>query len=352
MSIKIRMREFPALDGMRFVAVTLVVLFHIARHTNPVLRFIQANGSLGVEIFFTISGFIITYMLMKEYETKGKIEIKKFFIRRILRLWPTWLFSLLVTFFYVLYLGQNNPKFIHYLLHLGNYSYTYFGSVHFTMDHYWSLAVEEHFYLFWGLCFMPFVKHLKDKRWMILFMIVVPYLCRVYGYSRKVGAFETQSVFDCLFYGCFLALNWDKIPSLNRRQGYVLLVMALIFGFFACEFLNTNRHGYSIWVYALSYTFISLATSLVIVVCLKEPRNILSRVLSLPFLAKLGILSYGVYVYHMLVIDVLFRNFMMKKEVIGLNELMVYVMLLTYAAAWLGYLLIEKRFDEVRKRFK
>ena len=144
MKLELKQRAFGELDSLRFLAVSLVVLHHQQFQSSGFFRWFTDFGHIGVDIFFVISGFIITLGLLREADKKGKIELKKFWIRRILRLWPTWFIALIASTLITLGLGIENPslsdafsaKFWHYFLHFGNYSLSLLGKIHIIFNHF------------------------------------------------------------------------------------------------------------------------------------------------------------------------------------------------------------------------
>ena len=155
-SLRVQSRYIPGLDGLRALAVLAVIAYHLRPDLAP-------GGLLGVTVFFVLSGYLITNLLLIEWDTTNKIDFKKFWYRRAKRLLPA-MFTMLiaitawVTLFDHSYLSKLKEDFIAAALYVSNWWYIYQDLSYFeTMEtpslltHFWSLAVEEQFYIFWPL---------------------------------------------------------------------------------------------------------------------------------------------------------------------------------------------------------
>ena len=177
---------FENLDGLRFVCFFLVFIYHSFYTQNDyisdafvykfVKQFLFANGNLGVNIFFVLSGFLITYLLIQEKKLRGQIDLKKFWFRRILRIWP--LFYLCVFFGFVCFpllkssFGEApaEPASLgYYLTFLNNFDFIKVIPDATSLGVLWSVAVEEQFYLIWPLVLFL----LPIKRYWIAFVSVI-----------------------------------------------------------------------------------------------------------------------------------------------------------------------------------
>lgn len=168
--------HFPNLNALRAIAA-LLVLIHHAEQFKDVFKldnywnipFIQVIGKLGVVLFFVLSGFLITYLLVNEEKlTKKKINVKSFYIRRILRIWPLYYLIIFLSYFifpYLDILSVDNisteilsiKTFLLYIFMLPNMVLSNFGVVPYASQA-WSIGTEEQFYLIWPLLFILFRK--------------------------------------------------------------------------------------------------------------------------------------------------------------------------------------------------
>jgi peptidoglycan/LPS O-acetylase OafA/YrhL len=175
------MKHIPALDGLRGIAIIMVILYHFIRFEpqgsfQELFKRISEMGYMGVDLFFVLSGFLISGILFSIYE-KGQ-GLKQFFVRRVLRIFPAYFFLLILMF----YISPLFSTSIPYELSLENSQYFWLYLLNFYIElngfsaapyltHIWSLSVEEQFYLFFPFV-LPFLKHYWH--WVILvFMVII-----------------------------------------------------------------------------------------------------------------------------------------------------------------------------------
>ena len=146
--------RIPSLDGLRAVSILLVVVCHLAQTVDnplPGPRTWYFKGAVGVDIFFAISGFLITTLLLRETERSGTVSISRFYLRRALRILPAfWVYiAVLALFDHVGWVHLMSRDWIAAI----TYTVNFFLPTAFPVRHIWSLSVEEHFYLIWPLLF-------------------------------------------------------------------------------------------------------------------------------------------------------------------------------------------------------
>ena len=166
---------FKNLDILRFMAAYMIVLLHcffaykihfghpafitssLSAHSLEKVETVIQNFSIGVDVFFIISGFLITYLLLTENEKNGKVDILKFYIRRAFRIWPLYFLLLLIAPLLTYFYNEQAPGYIYHFLFAGNFDIIHNGTKSAATDHLWSICVEEHFYLFCPLliAFIP-----------------------------------------------------------------------------------------------------------------------------------------------------------------------------------------------------
>jgi peptidoglycan/LPS O-acetylase OafA/YrhL len=175
----VKQSYIPSLDGFRAISILLVIVGHFCmRTTNPILRLVSTLGSYGVFIFFVISGFLITTLLLKEQVNTGSISLKGFYIRRALRILPVAYLFVFVVFLLNLIFKMRLPvgAFLRPLFFTENFS----SHSDFTpMGHFWSLSVEEQFYLIF-----PFIisKNLKAYvRVAVILIVLILILPSIYS---------------------------------------------------------------------------------------------------------------------------------------------------------------------------
>lgn len=356
----ITLRKYPELDTLRFLSLTLVIGHHLFFRSNSFLEWFYQHGYLGVDIFFTLSGFIITKSLLSEYQKYSTIHFKNFIIRRMLRLWPTWLLTLAISALIVFYFGRTNPeimmnlktKFWHYLFQFGNYSHAFSGKLHTIFSHFWSLSVEEHFYLLWPGLFLLTRSGKKLSTLIFGTIIIGPYFFRVLhqfqGYSHAVNTLSTHTRFDAIAYGCLLAVNFDHLPKIKKALPQLLL-WALILITFSVG-LALKHSNYNPWIYQLGYSLRGIASMILIYGLLKTPTNWIRKVWANQFLAKLGVLSYGAYLFHFIMLTFIFK----LDQNLHMPQMLLFLIATTviYIPAYLSYRFIELPIDRYKKHFK
>jgi peptidoglycan/LPS O-acetylase OafA/YrhL len=196
-------KRLPALDGIRAVAVFLVIFYHAGIPGVP--------GGLGVLLFFVLSGFLITWLMLGEVERSRTVSLRKFYARRSLRIFPAFYAYAMFILSYALLRGRAVvwPQVVASLLYVNNYWQGLHGDPGTGFSHTWSLAVEEQFYLLWPAVFVMFC---RNGRHLVRFLCVSIILVWVYrfllvphvnqGYVYE--AFDTRA--DSLLCGCLLAV--------------------------------------------------------------------------------------------------------------------------------------------------
>ncbi len=304
MSSKIKLASLgykPSLDGLRALAIILVVF----SHAN--FKFFQ-NGGIGVSIFFTLSGFLITTLLLDEFDFKEKISLKSFYIRRSFRLFPALYVMLLVVGIYAIFYwtGQDQKNIFNDLLssalYLYNISWSWgWGAKNYLVYHTWSLGVEEQFYLIWPFILIFFLK-LKKKttliNCLIIFILMVWILKAFNCFNYVAGSIVKESI----FMGCLLALlrNTQKIPEkINAIFPFISLFVLLYIGVFPNKYLNHINNTFLPNV-------VGIASSFLIIYLITE--NTLSSFFSNKYLVFIGKISYSLYIWHLPVFKMFFYH--------------------------------------------
>lgn len=307
-------RYFHTFDALRFFAFLKVFLLHIPITAFPVYSFVKAGGGIGVQFFFVLSGFLITYLIYEE-KAQNRFTLPKFFMRRILRIWPLYYLMVGVSFatpFLLDALGvaySNDgyrPKWIYSLTFLENYRMIALN------DHpnvspltvMWSLCIEEHFYIIWGITafFLP----LKRLPWLILTALTIALGSRIVFVHQGWSTSDLLTNFDLFALGAvpawLLVKNGevferrvDRIP-LALKLGFVLLVVASLF-------MAPRITGKS-WEVLQPLVSGIFFTGLVI---LFIPRNGRFRIPDNNVFTRWGKYTYGLYLYHTILINLLLK---------------------------------------------
>jgi len=289
-----RMRYVPALDGIRALAILLVVVFH-ARTRDLGLT----GGFLGVDVFFVLSGYLITRLLVDEHAQTGSIRLSRFYLRRARRLYPALLLMLAGYLLLAPHIFRAIPMREHWrdaavsAFYLSDYAGAFFG-IPLRIGHTWTLAVEEHFYLLWPLCLMIL---LRLPRRAAIATVLVLFAAATAWRWESLRLFEswefTYLRFDARLSGLMLgsAIGLWR-PSLRfPLVGAVLGLGGLI------ALAITQRYRTD----AGLTTGVLLAELASVLLILGAPSLPL---LSSPVFVWLGRMSYGWYLWHVLLIRV------------------------------------------------
>jgi peptidoglycan/LPS O-acetylase OafA/YrhL len=310
-------RRFLALDGLRGVAVLLVLLSHGSQHGLVPKTFILNSGWLGVVIFFALSGFLITHLLLEERTRTGQISLANFYMRRSLRIWPLY-FAVLGVYAFVFPLldqgtfnsiyGSEDNSLIVYPFFLQNYLVDN-SNQGLGLDILWSLAVEEHFYLFWPLLLVAL-----RGRWLV--PVLASIAITAFGlraltivgmlptYQKNVEHM-THTALEGLAVGCIIACLYHLRPEVLKilaGSRWLYLFAWLIVVFLA--WVGLKRLPLSPQLPDFEYYRYTLATlaAAIIVVCVVGREESSRPILRSRPLTYIGQVSYGMYVLHPIVL--------------------------------------------------
>ncbi len=307
----------PALDGLRGVALLLVLTYHFTGASGPL-----PGGWAGVDVFFALSGFLITALLLDEHRVYGRIDLPRFYARRALRLLPA-LFAMLAVWVVLLLTfhdttwfaatpsgdGSGDPVDISRALAQVGLVLTYganwlyaLGSGAAPLGHLWSLAVEEQFYLLWPLAVLALLAlPAARRRWPVLLLIAVSAALPTFLYDGGAGKnriyFGTDTRAVGLLIGAAAALAWH-----HRRGRYAPARLPAVRAWVGLAFLAalavtlTNVPA----KFTLAPTLLGLAVTQVVTYVVDHPGSALARGLTPRALVWVGQRSYGLYLWHYL----------------------------------------------------
>jgi peptidoglycan/LPS O-acetylase OafA/YrhL len=311
----------PELDGLRFYAFLGVFICHTLPFDGAFYRrfhlpipwlwgAIAKSGAAGVDLFFALSAFLITSILLREREETGGISLRRFYLRRILRIWP--LYFLLIAVGVVLahtMAKQSLPWYYiaGYLLFVGNWVHAVFGRPESICSPLWTVSIEEQFYLIW-----PLLMKMLRRRGMIVAAIVTFLLAIVSrvgfmlaGSSGGFIYYGSVSRCDSLALGILLALFADRLPRLTRSVRWLLLAVGLLGWVASSAWLNEQPGPVDIRM-VLGRLIVSLAAGAILYACLHSH----SKLVRGEWVVRLGKISYGLYMLHLtaiLIVLTLFR---------------------------------------------
>jgi peptidoglycan/LPS O-acetylase OafA/YrhL len=315
--------RLPALDGVRALAVALVIAYHGG------LPGLQVAGFYGVDIFFVLSGFLITRLLLDEQAQRGRIGLAMFWGRRAKRLLPGLLVMLAAVEAYVVYASPQGryPAFrgdaLSVLAYSSNWHFIHQSSNYFSatgapslLTHTWSLAIEEQFYLVWPLLVLGAVwlarRTRRNAASLVLAVSAVGsvasagWMAALYrsGTSPSRLYYGTDTHVQSILVGCALAALMT-LTRMRVRRPLATVAAALVacgLGWAGCTLGSSDPIAYE-----GGFLAVSLFTAILVAVVVTTPSSNAARLLSLPPLVYIGTISYGMYLWYFPLFEVIDR---------------------------------------------
>lgn len=342
--------HLPGLNGLRAIAALSVMWSHTFQSTFGdwgIKGFQLPVVADGVTMFFVISGFLITYLLLNEQEKSHDISIPKFYMRRILRIWPIYYVYMAIAL--TVTSTWNDSNIWYYCFFGANIPFVLAAGI-WPIVHYWSIGVEEQFYLFWPWL----VKGVHGKTSRLLTVAIT--LCAVWlickwGIYLVWGAttayrFFAVTRFDCMMIGAIGAiLYFTEAEWFNRMMGNRLLgLICLLFLFFSLP-----------WVSIVPAPIRPQVIALLSLVCIMNQLHHPIINLENRLCDFVGKISYGIYIIHPLLIFLLsglYRSWEFQLPD-GIASVLIYTLitLATIFIAWLSYRFYESPFLQLKNRF-
>jgi peptidoglycan/LPS O-acetylase OafA/YrhL len=369
--------QLPALDGIRGLAILLVLLYHFVAQTTATNRveaavnWVLGFGFLGVDLFFVLSGFLITGIL---YDSRADpAYFRNFYMRRVLRIFPLYYAVLAVVFFVVPLIPALRNSEIASLRQHQAWAWLYAVNIYLSIkdgwvlsyiEHFWSLAVEEHFYFVWPLVVWLLAGRPRTLMRAALGIAALAFAARVLatyaGVSLVVTTVLTPFQLDALLLGgCFAV--WLRQPGGEAAVRRAITPLAL--GAAALLLLQFGVHqvtdaGLTVLRSARFGAFHLLGAFLLVQAVFAPTASLLSRFLCSRPMVALGKYSYGLYVYHHFLSYYLVKHgteFALAR-VVGSHSLAVTIqaaggICLSAAVAWLSYEFFEKPFLRLKRHW-
>ena len=351
----------PELDALRFVAFLAVFVHHalprdarlyLDNGLPPVVTewilTVKEAGAFGLDLFFALSAYLITELLLREYARRGSFSVSAFYIRRALRIWPLYFTFLALT---VLVIPTIIPAerfgtiyIVSFALFVGNWSCAIAGIPFSVASPLWSISVEEQFYIGWPLLLRFFgMKRIKQLALsMLVVAIVTRVLLAVFGVQHPGVWCNTLARLDPIALGAILAFALNgRAPKIRNALRVGLCLIA-----FASWMLIARFFGQDGPTSVVSYVVSALASvALLIAVLRKDAPALLVPPLS--WIVYLGRISYGLYVFHLFALAVV----MQAAIPLSFQVRVLSAFVLTVALAAVSYTFLEKPFLRVKKRF-
>jgi peptidoglycan/LPS O-acetylase OafA/YrhL len=341
--------HIPSLDGLRAVSFAIVFLAHAGVAGVP--------GGFGVTVFFYLSGFLITTLMRQEVEKTGTVHLRHFYLRRVLRILPP--FYLILGFACALSLGGMLPgglelrPILAQTLHVTNYWLIAHGAdgIAAGTAPYWSLAVEEHFYLLFPLLYIGLTRTMSRQTQaatlLALCALVLVWRCILIGVvgvidDRTYMGSDTRA--DSLFFGCALAIGLN--PMLDAPAGDERLWKWLLFPAALAVLVFTFAYRGEWFRETVRYTLQGIALTPIFVTAIRFPEWGPCRFLNARPVAFVGVLSYSLYLIHQVVL----ASLGLKLPDIAWLSRSALALLVSFAIAVVIHYSVEKPLARVRKR--
>lgn len=377
---------FKNLDGLRFLAAFAVIVGHcqaiLYKGSDTVgIRvyspFADKMGSFGVDFFFVLSGFLISYLLMREIDETKTVNVRHFYLRRFLRIWPLYfavgISSIVCGTLFSQYFGgwlsyppteQTQGQLLENLWYLGSFSVNFQTLWHqgnqFQVGHFWSLAVEEQFYLLWAPVFLLFRKRLLTA---ILLFVAIGFLLNLppqdwfptyhrfqYNFTaNRFLQFGTGALFAWLLHNDFLTPQY----ILSKMQSWILqlavLVPMMMFLMGNHFYPASHEDGYA--------QYVNTIVSVGIIASAITQHSIMH--FEFPLLKYLGKISFGIYVFHIFAVRVVAHILMTNGHTPLIERNPIFHFLFPFWATLfaillsaLSYEFLEKPFLKLKRKFK
>lgn len=363
--------SFPNLDGLRFLCFLSVFLFHsFYTEYDYILRsgtyiFVKkdlfGNGNIGVNFFFVLSGFLITYLLIEEKHFHGSISIGRFWLRRILRIWPLY-FACVIFGFYIfplikIYFGETPHETAHilsYLTFTNNFDFIRYGLPDASvLGVLWSIAIEEQFYFAWPVLLLV----IPERHYMKLFaaIIIASWIFRYIVNQPLAYEHHTLSCMGDLAMGAAGAYLCRKENIRRRIENAPRLLIIFVYILFFIFFFFREPLLYSNFYIKIVERSVIAFVILLIILEQNFARHSFFKMKDFPLFSRLGVISYGLYCLHF--IGILITITISKKlhTNTGVWNVLLAEMpvslLLTILISRFSYTFYESRFLKLKEKF-
>ena len=362
---------FNNLDVVRFIAAISVVFAHgfeawkvyfieyvynvsPSEHFGPKFEYFErffANLGIGVEIFFFISGFLITYILLVEKERFGNISFWRFFVRRALRIWPLYFLLLLLGPAITDWMHYGQPDYLSLYLFYANFEVISSNTWQFPFAHFWSISLEEQFYLFWP----PIMTVLKKVALPIALIVLICISIASRAYYFYNAEFAHAHLYmnllcrmDTLLIGGLISWYYHKKNfNFALPTGVSSLLLLGLLGSF-CLY-DYNDWGNIMAALFKKYLYL-IAFGAIILDYLFNPKYGKEKRIKRPFL-YLGKISYGIYMFHNIVVIIVIKEILLNNNLYSPVVFTLVYLSAVILISIISFELYEKRFLHLKERF-
>lgn len=363
---------FEHLDKVRFIAAFMIIILHayeawcgwygevgilsggtykeLSTGGKFVDQFIR-NLGIGVDIFFLISGFLITYILLEEKKRYETIQIGKFMIRRILRIWPLYFLLVALSPWIVKWVGAPSPDYLANIFFVGNFDIIKTHQWSYPFAHFWSICIEEHFYLIW-----PFIIYFVPKKYLISvfsILIVSSFSFRLYSsYTMQYPWFtlflHTLSRIDVLVIGAVCAFYYSEKPFVFKisRLNRILLISILV--------ISLTMEPVELWNSLFlagfkKYFYIGIIS--VLLLDYNFNPNFKHFFPNKSIIHYFGKISYGIYMYSNILLTIIIKKIMWRFEIRNIWFFFIITIALSIIIPIFSYEIFEKYILRLNKKF-
>ena len=346
----------PELDGLRFFAFLAVFLSHVAVFSNggseakpAIIQIFNLMGRFGVDLFFALSAYLLTVLMIREKDKFGRLDVRAFYMRRLLRIWPlyfTWIAALMLT--RRLWSDYSAGFFVPWLLFAGNFQASLIAINSLVVLPLWSLSVEEQFYLIWPLL----VRNLTRRGLVVAGAVIwiltgcVRFELILHGFTPHQIWFTGFARLGSMAAGILLAALMRRPIHWDRR---ILFVFGLLCWAEAgtCHLLLSRPEGFAAPMWGFTIAAIGSVAFLIAAIGVKRG-NLLT---SAP-IVYLGRISYGLYIFHGAALVVATHIVPASSNLVFWPLFSMVAFALTLAASAASYRWLESGFLRLKRRYE
>jgi peptidoglycan/LPS O-acetylase OafA/YrhL len=346
----------PELDGLRFFAFLAVFLSHVAAFSNganeakpAIIQIFNMMGRFGVDLFFALSAYLLTTIMMREKEQYGNFDLRAFYMRRLLRIWPlyfTWVGALILTRH--LWSDYSLGFFVPWLLFAGNFQASVMAINSLVILPLWSLSVEEQFYVIWPLL----VRNLT-RRGLIVAGTVILILTNFARFELIRAGFTPHQIWFSGFARLGAIAAGILVAALMRHPVQWGRRILVVFGLLCwaeagmCHLLLSRPEGFAAPMWGFTVAAIGSVAFLIAAIGVK-PGNLLTN----PVLVYLGRISYGLYIFHGAALVVAAQIVPAASNEVFWPMFAAVAFTLTLGLAAASYRYLESGFLRLKKRYE